>query len=245
MANANEDVNGLGVSSRSPCRPSYRLQRARDVVARRDNWSVHELGALQMGTASLQAAAVHGRAGAAARRPDQGARPAAARAAHADDAPHPVRRAPSAAPGFDRGPLRLHGGRATVHQTQIARVGGREVAVGPAYRMVTDLTSAILWTALPGGPSDRRLSHRYASGVRAWLDGRLKAVRAGTAPAGSGPPRSRSTSVLRRASADAPRLGQAAVRGHPKRWWRSTAARRSRTRAGPRCWQAPSARLRR
>lgn len=79
--------------------------------------------------------------------------------------------------GFDHGPVRLRGGRATVHQTQLVRVGGRDVAVGPSYRLVTDLARDVVWTALPGGPSDRRFSRWYASGVRGWVEGTLKAVR--------------------------------------------------------------------
>jgi penicillin amidase len=52
------------------------------------------------------------------------------------------------------------------------------VAVGPSYRFVTDLAQSVVWTALPGGPSDRRFSRWYTSGVRDWVAGRLKAVRA-------------------------------------------------------------------
>jgi penicillin amidase len=80
--------------------------------------------------------------------------------------------------GFDHGPVRLRGARATVHQAQLVRVGGREVAVGPSLRLVTDLAGDVIWTALPGGPSDRRFSRWYASGVRGWVEGKLKAVRA-------------------------------------------------------------------
>ncbi len=80
--------------------------------------------------------------------------------------------------GFDHGPVHLRGGRAAVHQSQLLRVGGRDVAVGPSYRLVTDLAQGIVWTALPGGPSDRRFSPWYTSGVRGWVEGRLKAVRA-------------------------------------------------------------------
>ena len=79
--------------------------------------------------------------------------------------------------GFDHGPVRLRGGRAAVHQSQLVRVGGRDVAVGPSYRLVTDLAQDVVWTALPGGPSDRRFSPWYTSGVRGWVEGRLKAVR--------------------------------------------------------------------
>ena len=81
--------------------------------------------------------------------------------------------------GFDHGPVRLRGGRATVQQAQLVRVGGREVAVGPSFRLVTELGGDVIWTALPGGPSDRRFSRWYSSGVRDWVEGKLKPVRAG------------------------------------------------------------------
>ncbi len=79
--------------------------------------------------------------------------------------------------GFDHGPVQLRGGRATVHQSQLLRTGGRDVAVGPSFRLITDLAQSVVWTALPGGPSDRRFSRWYTSGVRGWVQGRLKAVR--------------------------------------------------------------------
>ena len=78
--------------------------------------------------------------------------------------------------GFDHGPLALRGGRATVHQTQVVRIGGREVAVGPSIRLVTELADRVVWTALAGGPSDRRWSRWYTSDVARWRGGLLKRV---------------------------------------------------------------------
>jgi penicillin amidase len=76
--------------------------------------------------------------------------------------------------GFDHGPVPLHGRAATIHQGQLLRAGGRDTSVGPSYRMVTDLATDSLSTALPGGPSDRRFSRWYTSGVSGWIEGRLK-----------------------------------------------------------------------
>ncbi len=78
--------------------------------------------------------------------------------------------------GFDRRPGALRGGRATIHQGQRLRMAGREVTVGPSYRMVTDLASAALLTSLPGGPSDRRFSRWYAGGIADWLIGHAKTL---------------------------------------------------------------------
>jgi len=78
--------------------------------------------------------------------------------------------------GFDRGPIALPGGRATVHQGQIYRAGGRETTFAPSYRIVTDLGEDVAHTCLAGGPSDRRFSRWYASGLSDWLARRLKPV---------------------------------------------------------------------
>src|SRR5262249_56784964 len=74
--------------------------------------------------------------------------------------------------GFDRGPILLKGGRATIHQGQIFRSRGRTFACGPSYRFVTDLATDELHSTLPGGPSDRRFSPWYTSGLANWLAGR-------------------------------------------------------------------------
>ena len=81
--------------------------------------------------------------------------------------------------GFDRRTPGLRGGRATIHQGQLLRSGGRDVAIGPSYRMVTELAGTRLRTALPGGPSDRRTSRWYASGVDGWWSGRSKTLDGG------------------------------------------------------------------
>lgn len=78
--------------------------------------------------------------------------------------------------GFDRGPVTAVGGRATVHQGQIARRGGRVTTFVPSFRFVTDLGEAPLRTTLLGGPSDRRFSRWYCSDLRNWLQGRYKTV---------------------------------------------------------------------
>lgn len=78
--------------------------------------------------------------------------------------------------GFDRRPGALRGGRATIHQAQRLRTGGRDVCIGPSYRMVTDLAEPALRSALPGGPSERRFSRWYDSGVAEWWSGRFKTL---------------------------------------------------------------------
>ncbi|WP_422930363.1 penicillin acylase family protein [Singulisphaera sp. PoT] len=79
--------------------------------------------------------------------------------------------------GFDRGPIPLRGGRATVHQGQIFRNRERDLVSGPSYRFVTDLATDELCANLPGGASDRRFSRWYANGIKDWLKGRYHRLR--------------------------------------------------------------------
>ena len=87
--------------------------------------------------------------------------------------------------GFDRGPIVLSGGRATVHQGQIYRQGDRVTSFGPSIHFVTDFGEDAAWTNLPGGPSDRRFSRRYCSDLGAWLAGRFKKLKPGGGPGAS------------------------------------------------------------
>ena len=75
--------------------------------------------------------------------------------------------------GFDRA-FELPGNRATVHQGQIYRAGGRETSFGPSFRMVTDLGTDEVHTTLAGGASDRRFSKWYANKFYDWLEGRYQ-----------------------------------------------------------------------
>lgn len=79
--------------------------------------------------------------------------------------------------GLDRGPLELYGCRATVNQCQVVTIAGRLSAGGPSLRITADMATDELRTALPGGPSDRRFSPWYATGLEDYLAGRTKVVR--------------------------------------------------------------------
>ena len=80
--------------------------------------------------------------------------------------------------GFDRGPIILAGGRATVQQGQIYRSAGRMTSFTPSFRMITDFASDELHTNLAGGPSDRRFSPWYCSDLENWLRGKYKTLKA-------------------------------------------------------------------
>lgn len=78
--------------------------------------------------------------------------------------------------GFDYGPVPLRGARATVHQGQVFGSGGRHVVVAPSLRFVTDFAHTAVYTCLPGGPSEKRRSRWYTSGIADWIAGRFKPV---------------------------------------------------------------------
>lgn len=78
--------------------------------------------------------------------------------------------------GFDRGPIELIGGRATVHQGQVYRSNGRTTSFAPSVRLIVDFSQPGAHTSIAGGPSDRRFSRWYCSGLQDWLAGRTKYV---------------------------------------------------------------------
>jgi penicillin amidase len=76
--------------------------------------------------------------------------------------------------GFDKGPFEIPGGRATVHQGQVYKAAGRQTSFAPSVRVVVDMATDELHSSLAGGPSDRRFSKWYCSGMPGWLDFKLK-----------------------------------------------------------------------
>ncbi|MEA3287192.1 MAG: penicillin acylase family protein [Candidatus Marinimicrobia bacterium] len=76
--------------------------------------------------------------------------------------------------GFDKGPITGVGGRATIHQGQIYRSAGRVTTFMPSFRMTMDMASSEMHSNLAGGPTDRRFSKWYTSGLQGWLDGSYK-----------------------------------------------------------------------
>lgn len=76
--------------------------------------------------------------------------------------------------GFDKGPVELKGGRATVHQGQIYNSGGRLTSFTPSYRFVTDMSEGNIHSSLAGGTSDNRWSKYYANEIKNWQEGIYK-----------------------------------------------------------------------
>jgi len=78
--------------------------------------------------------------------------------------------------GFDYGPVRLAGSRATIPQGQIHNGKTRALAVAPSFRMIADMSTNELHTNLAGGVSERRFSRWYTSDIPRWLRGVYKVL---------------------------------------------------------------------
>lgn len=77
---------------------------------------------------------------------------------------------------WNKGPYALPGCRATICQGNLYRDRGRQSSYAPSYRMVTDLKSEGIYTALPGGPSDRFYKKTYSSDISNWLNFNYKTL---------------------------------------------------------------------
>ncbi|MHB8893681.1 MAG: penicillin acylase family protein [Candidatus Geothermincolia bacterium] len=79
--------------------------------------------------------------------------------------------------GFDYGPIEIIGNRATIPQGQIfITQGGRQGTFSPAFKFVTDFAEDCIHSVTAGGPSDRRFSRWYTSGIADWIAGRYRAM---------------------------------------------------------------------
>ncbi len=78
--------------------------------------------------------------------------------------------------GFDKGPIELKGGRASIHQGQIYTSAGRTTSFTPSYRFVTDMADEHISSSLAGGASDKRFSKYYANEITNWQKGVYKKI---------------------------------------------------------------------
>ncbi len=79
--------------------------------------------------------------------------------------------------GFDYGRIELLGGRATIPQGQIFMSAGRVGTYAPAFKFTADFGEEGIRSVLAGGPSDRRFSRWYTSGIKDWMGARYKHLR--------------------------------------------------------------------
>ena len=80
--------------------------------------------------------------------------------------------------GFDFGPIQIPGGRATISQGQIYRSAGRTTSFAASIRIVSDMSTDVCLTNMPGGPSDRIFSKWYNSDIKNWIEGKYKTLSA-------------------------------------------------------------------
>ena len=73
--------------------------------------------------------------------------------------------------GFDYGPVPLIGSRATIPQGQIFTDAGRKTTFMPSYRVICNMGENAIHRNIPGGPSDRRFSGLYTTGIREYYNG--------------------------------------------------------------------------
>ncbi|MBP9885528.1 MAG: penicillin acylase family protein [Leptospiraceae bacterium] len=78
--------------------------------------------------------------------------------------------------GFDKGPIALPGGRATISQGQIYRAAGRKTSFAASIRIVSDMATNDSVSNMPGGASDRRFSKWYSSDLENWILGKYKTL---------------------------------------------------------------------
>ncbi len=79
--------------------------------------------------------------------------------------------------GFDYGPVELIGCRATIPQGQIFKSFGRLATFSPSYKFVTDFQEEAIHSAMAGGPTDRRFSRWYTSGIQDWMAGKYRVMK--------------------------------------------------------------------
>jgi penicillin amidase len=78
--------------------------------------------------------------------------------------------------GFDGGPVFIPGSRATVCQGQFFKTSGRNTTFCPSYRFLSDMGSGEVFTALPGGATDRRFGPYYKNELAGYLRGEYKTL---------------------------------------------------------------------
>lgn len=79
--------------------------------------------------------------------------------------------------GFNSRQFPMLGCHATIFQGHVLQTAKRESTFAPSYHLVTDMSTDVVWTNLPGGPSENRFSKLYRCDVDRWLKGEFKPLR--------------------------------------------------------------------
>ncbi len=76
--------------------------------------------------------------------------------------------------GFNSRQYPMAGNHATPFQGHVLQTAKRESTFAPSYHFVTDLSTDVAHTNLPGGPSESRFSRYYNIDVQRWFNGEYK-----------------------------------------------------------------------
>jgi penicillin amidase len=79
--------------------------------------------------------------------------------------------------GFDIRGKTLPGSRATIPQGQMFKNAGRLTTFSPSFRMIVEMEKDEMQTNIAGGPSGRRFSRWYGTGIKEWEDGIYKKLK--------------------------------------------------------------------
>ncbi|KNC51163.1 peptidase S45 penicillin amidase [Thecamonas trahens ATCC 50062] len=78
--------------------------------------------------------------------------------------------------GLNNGPIQMRGSHGVVVQGALTTIKGRASNWSQSWLMVTDLASSFMETLLPGGPSGRRFSWLYLTGIDDWISYNHKTI---------------------------------------------------------------------
>jgi len=67
--------------------------------------------------------------------------------------------------------IHMSGSRGTIQQANSFMVNDQKVFVGPAYRMICDMSEDCIWTTIPGGVHEDENQSAYWPAIQQWQDG--------------------------------------------------------------------------
>jgi len=73
--------------------------------------------------------------------------------------------------------IELPGSRATIQQANNFNIDGQPVSVGPAYRMICDLSEDCIWSTLPGSAHEDDKENIYSQAIKDWQSGNYRQIR--------------------------------------------------------------------
>ena len=72
--------------------------------------------------------------------------------------------------------IELPGSRATIQQANTFNIDGQPISVGPAYRMICDLSEECIWSTLPGSAHEDDKENIYSQPIKDWQIGKYRQI---------------------------------------------------------------------